>query len=180
MALKRTKRADIYGVVGKFYGDVVLYAAHAILNDGTAILLQPTAQGDGGTPFNHPDQTYWRDNGARIRRLIEPRAANIKRIEIDCTLLPCVQVSGCMTTVPNLIRQLSPAFADIALRIFSYRREITARNLPPGDKSDHRYFDTSTRVGTDQQAAYNNNRGWGWVSTGFSDRQYAEDFQAII
>ena len=180
MPLRRTRRADIFGTVGDFYGDGVRYAAHAILNDGTAILLHPPVEGEGGTPRNHPDQEYWRDNVVHISNAIGVNFANLKRIEIDCTLMPCVQHGGCMTTVPNLIRQNYPNLANVALRIFSHRLEFVPANLPRGDKSNHRYFNTSTSLGTDQQAAYNEHHGWGWGTTSFSNRQYADDFQAII
>jgi len=184
MALKRTKRMDIYNTVGGFYGGGVEYAAHAILNDGTAILLNPAVAGAGNQNLatNHLDQLYWTDNAVRIRLRIGANAGNIKRIEIDCALLPCTGQGGCLDRVPALIRGLygDGRLDNVALRIFSSRREFADGALPAGDKSDHRYFDTVATHGTNQTAAYNGHQGWGWVTTGFNDRQYADDYRAII
>ena len=183
MALRRTKRLDIYNTVGGFYQGPVQYAAHAILNDGTAILLRNPVQGQGNQnfPTHHPDQQYWA-NFVHITAQIGGNAANIRRIEIDCSLMPCTVAGGCLFRVPALIRDLyaNERLNDVALRIFSARCEIPAANLPAGDKSDHRYFDTRTATGHDVQADYNNHRGWGWVDTGFTNLQYAQDHQAII
>jgi hypothetical protein len=89
---------------------------------------------------------------------------------------------GCLFRVPALVRGL---YADgrldnVALRIFSYRSEFPENNLPVGDRSDHRYIDTRTTASHDQQAAYNAHHGWGWVTTGFTNLQYANDYQATI
>lgn len=185
MALRRTKRLDIYNVVGHFYGAGVEYSAHAILNDniGTAILLKSAVQGEGQQNYaiNHPDQQYWVNHALHIRNQLGPHLNNIRRIEIDCTLMPCVQQGGCRDRSPALIRALFPngALNNVALRIFSYRSEIPIANLPVGDSSDHRYYDTNTSQ-QDQGVAYNGHHGWGWATTGFTNLQYANDFQAIM
>lgn len=184
MPLKRTKRSDIYDVVGQFYQGGVPYTAHAILTDGTAILLHAAVEGTGNQNLatNHPDQAFWKDNGTAICAKIGTKAASIKRIEVDCALLPCTGQGGCLIRVPALIRGLykDGRLDDVALRIFSHRSEFSAQNLPAGDKSDHRYIDTRTAANHDQQAAYNAHRGWGWVTTGFTNLQYANDHQAIV
>ena len=143
MALRRTKRPDIYNVTSRFFeSGSVQYVAHAILKDGTAILLRPTLIGvGGGNAFNHPDQAYWRLGVVAITNAIQAHAGNVKRNEIDCTLMPCNKMGGCRSTVPALIRSRYQMLSNVALRVFSHRSEFAEASFHKRVDSSKRYFD---------------------------------------
>lgn len=182
MALKRAKRRDIYDVTRDFYmGGNVRYVAHAVLENGTAILLRPTLTSTvGRNAFSHPDQEYWRTGVVAITNAIRNHSQDVKRIEIDCTLMPCTGQNGCTDNVPSLICKNYPMLRDKALRVFSHRGEFPTTDPSQPVECTKRYFDTTVSKGTNHVISYNGHKGWGWVPETLSRAQYANDYQAII
>ena len=118
----RPKQALLYQTVGNWWqnqqGGGVHYVAHAV-TAGNVVALGPVrAEIGGGTPANHPDQQFW----AHANQVHWPPAANVLRVEIDCSLMPCVKDQGaCLFTVPNWLR--NNYLANTPLRVFSHRNE---------------------------------------------------------
>jgi hypothetical protein len=166
MALRRPKHPVIYATVSDWWDNAngVPYIAHAILNTGNAVaLLDAAVEGDGNQnfPMNHPDQQFWADNLAAIRQRLLAHYGNIRRIEVDCALLPCTVAGGCSGRVPALIRAVDARLDNLPLRIFSHRDEHM--NGPNNNTSSKRYIAGNTH--DDNAAAtvaYNANDGWGW------------------
>ncbi|MDX1692540.1 MAG: hypothetical protein R3208_02170 [Ketobacteraceae bacterium] len=170
MSLRRPKSPAIYDIVGDWWDNShgVPYIAHAIFTEGAPLTLGPVTQGTGNQNLatNHPDQSFWKDNKNGIRDKLDREFRQgrlLRRIEVDCALMPCVQQGGCVYRVPALIRSCHDKLADVELRIFSHRDENMGGGN--GNDSSKRYYIARTSDGNDL-TNYNAHDGWGWVPFG--------------
>src|SRR5262249_58587924 len=108
---RRPKVPAIYDLVWDWYENDggVKYVAHAITIAPVVRKLHDELTGDdGGSPQNHPDHRYWDVRYlTAINNAITAAGgvAAIRRIEIDCSLMPCTRKPfGCIFRVPHLLR----------------------------------------------------------------------------
>lgn len=141
------------------------YIAHLILTNDRVIAIGKEVDGSGSGASNHPDQKFWRESAKTLTEVLsraKPRAATaaeIVRVEIDCTLLPCEGTNGCTTTVPALMK--AAGYAGLAVRVFSHRSEMAPRKgvLPS------RYYDFTVGDRNDAlQRARVDTGGWSWAT----------------
>jgi hypothetical protein len=156
MPLRRGKHPVIYPAVWDFFqnGGQIQFIAHLILNNGNAIALGAEEANANGGAQNHPDQQFWNQGG--IAGIFAANAGNIRRVEVDCTLLPCEGNNSCTRVVPFRINGFRAA---TPIRFFGHRPEGPALAM-----SSKTYFNcTSNQANAGLDAARANIDGWGWV-----------------
>jgi hypothetical protein len=164
----RPKQEPVYATTANFYDEGnVRYVAHAITAN-SAIPLGKVVQNErkeSVTELDHPDRLFWSGTHPySLNDLIKANkirsAADLLRIEIDCTLMPCdAEWSGCLFKVPNEIKAYGYP-GTLELRIFSHRSE----GLAAKTGSTKRYITCKVDASReDLKKAYANNEDWSWA-----------------
>jgi hypothetical protein len=157
VAAIQTSTADFADNTGE-----IQYVAHLLLSRNRAVRIGRAVAGSGKGASNHPDQQFWRSAGG-YRDLLKANGlqdAEVLRVEIDCTLLPCEGDNGCTRTVPAMMKELG--YGGVNVRVYSHRDERGA-DQQQANASPHRYFDFI--VGDRHDAldrARANDGGWAW------------------
>ncbi|WP_369928765.1 hypothetical protein [Xanthomonas sp. NCPPB 2632] len=159
----RPKQTSLYGEVADYTRNdgSIHYIAHLILSGGRVAVIGPVAEGSGKGASNHPDQVFWRSPRCvltEVLRRASAKPADIVRVEIDCTLMPCEGTNGCTTTVPALMR--TAGYDGLSVRVFSHRSEIA----PSEGVKPARYYDFTVGArNTVLEAARADTGGWSWA-----------------
>jgi hypothetical protein len=158
----RPKQDPVYGEVADYTKNdgSIHYVAHLILSGGRVTAIGKPVEGSGSGASNHPDQAFWKKSARDLADVLaraRAQAADIVRVEIDCTLLPCEGTNGCTTTVPALMK--SAGYDGLSVRVFSHRSEIAPS---PGVKPARYYDFTVGARNTALEAARVDTGGWSW------------------
>lgn len=139
------------------------YIAHLVLSRNRAFPIGKATQSSGSGASNHPDQVFWNKQAKALKDVLakaEAIDAEILRVEIDCTLMPCEGTNGCTTTVPALMKGLG--YTGLKVRVFSHRDERGAKEQNRGEKPS-RYFDFVVGDRTNAlEDARGDTGGWAW------------------
>ena len=166
---RRPKQQTIYGTTQTFYkqGDV-RYVAHAITANSAIALgkVQQNVRKENTTEEDHPDRIFWSGNHpSSLADLLSAKsirnAADLVRIEIDCSLMPCdAEPSGCLFKVPKIIEGLGYP-QGLPVYMFSHRDEDQASD----GESTKRVIKCKLGDSADAlRKAYAANEDWSWVS----------------
>lgn len=139
------------------------YVAHILLSRNRVLKIgKPVESSDSGAT-NHPDQKFWRGVRTKYKDFLAEKGiaeAEVLRVEIDCTLMPCEGSNGCTTTVPKLMSDLG--YGGVRVRVYSHRDERGAKQRDANELPG-RYFDFTVgdRTGPLEDAR-GQNGGWSW------------------
>ena len=151
----RKKTPHVYASCNDFWQKgPVRFIAHAVYSLEKFVPLGKEVQADGGSqsPKNHPDQVFW----DRVKSI---PTADLVRIDIDCTLMPCDKdLTSCLAVIPNKIYKLTNR--HVTVRFYSHRDE----GLGVNSVESKRFFEVETDMSFQELLkCYNDHRYWKWA-----------------